>query len=250
MYSPPGTPGVVDPQAIMPDYLNHNKVADLAGAYTEDANEATKYGKPFIMFEMNSASCGGFPGISDTFTSTLWALDYGLQMATQNTSHALLHIGGQNVFYNVSPVHRVCSFTSCRSRRVCSSTALHRYVLRLNLGIVDILSHGSAPPTNQIGFNQWTVGPIFYAALVIAEAFGKSNTSQIVDRWANEANPNTPVYAIYERGVLSKAALFNYIDDPSGNNALTVSLTVDGGVPASVSVKYVTFHPTTVPSSV
>lgn len=97
----------------------------------------------------------------------------------------------------------------------------------------------TAPPTNQSAYNEWTIGPIFYSALVIAEAFGKSNTAQIVDRYANEGSANTPAYAIYENGVLSKAALFNYIDDDTGNNDLTVALTVDGGVPSSVSVKYV-----------
>jgi hypothetical protein len=71
------------------------------------------------MFETNSASCGGFPGISDSFGGALWALDYGLQvrllallfqdvpelnvsqMAYSNFSGAMLHVGGQNVFYNV-----------------------------------------------------------------------------------------------------------------------------------------------------
>lgn len=32
------------------------------------------------MFETNSASCGGFPGISDSFGAALWALDYALQV--------------------------------------------------------------------------------------------------------------------------------------------------------------------------
>jgi hypothetical protein len=36
--------------------------------------------KPFLMFETNSALCGGFPGISDSFRAALWALDYGLQV--------------------------------------------------------------------------------------------------------------------------------------------------------------------------
>ena len=102
MYSPAGTPGAIVPQDVLPDYLNHGTVAELASTYAEDANTAVQHNKPFIMFEMNTASCGGFPGISDTFTSTLWALDYGLQMAFQNTTHALMHVGGQNVYYNVS----------------------------------------------------------------------------------------------------------------------------------------------------
>ena len=53
------------------------------------------------MFETNTASCGGFPGVSDSFGAALWAIDYGLTMAVSNFSHALLHIGGQNVYYNV-----------------------------------------------------------------------------------------------------------------------------------------------------
>lgn len=54
------------------------------------------------MFETNTASCGGFPGISDSFGAALWGLDYAMQMAHSNFSGALFHVGGQNVFYNVS----------------------------------------------------------------------------------------------------------------------------------------------------
>lgn len=53
------------------------------------------------MFETNTASCGGFAGISDSFGAALWGLDYALQMAHSNFSGALMHVGGQNVFYNV-----------------------------------------------------------------------------------------------------------------------------------------------------
>ena len=53
------------------------------------------------MFETNSASCGGFPGVSDSFGATLWALDYGLQMAASNFSGALLHVGASDTAYNV-----------------------------------------------------------------------------------------------------------------------------------------------------
>lgn len=56
------------------------------------------------MFETNTASCGGFPGLSDSFGAALWALDYGLQMAYGNFSGALLHVGGSDAVYNVSSV--------------------------------------------------------------------------------------------------------------------------------------------------
>ena len=54
------------------------------------------------MFETNTASCGGFPGISDTYGAALWSVDYALQLAYANFTHGMLHTGGQNVFYNVS----------------------------------------------------------------------------------------------------------------------------------------------------
>ena len=55
-----------------------------------------------MMFETNTASCGGFPGVSDSFGAALWGVDYGLQMAYSNFSGALLHVGGQDDTYNVS----------------------------------------------------------------------------------------------------------------------------------------------------
>jgi hypothetical protein len=46
------------------------------------------------MFETNTASCGGFAGLSDSFGAAIWALDYGLQMAFVNFTQALLHVSG------------------------------------------------------------------------------------------------------------------------------------------------------------
>lgn len=99
-----------------------------------------------------------------------------------------------------------------------------------------------APPTNQSTFNQWTVGAVYYSVLILAEAFGKSNTSQIVDLTGAIGSEFTPAYAIYENGQLSKVALFNYVDDLAGTRGpsdLKVTLSVPGtGVPGTVKVKY------------
>lgn len=46
----------------------------------------------------------GFPGLSDSFGAALWGLDYAMQMAYSNFSGAMMHIGGQSVYYNVSYV--------------------------------------------------------------------------------------------------------------------------------------------------
>jgi len=128
-----------------------------------------------------------------------------LQMAHSNFSGALMHIGGQNVFYN--------PFTS--------------------------------PPTNQSTFHQWTIGPIYYSALVTAEALGASNASQVLDLNVNEGNIYTPGYGIYENGNPVRVALFNFVTDSSGASDLTVSIAVGGSgigqqnaTPAQVKVKY------------
>ncbi|KAF5347313.1 hypothetical protein D9756_009931 [Leucocoprinus leucothites] len=196
-----GTGAVQDPQENFPRYLTHNAGVDMVKKYLSSTMIAQQANKPFIMFETNSASCGGFPGISDSYGAALWAMDYGFQMAYSNFSNALLHIGGQNVYYN--------PFT--------------------------------APPTNQSSFNEWTIGAIYYSVLVLAEAFGKSNTSQIIDlTGAIGANEFTPAYAIYENSVLSKVALFNYVDDMGGTRGPS-DLKVGLNVPAetgSVKVKY------------
>ncbi|KAG6907147.1 hypothetical protein DXG01_010322 [Tephrocybe rancida] len=193
-----GVGSLVDPQEAFPQFLTHQSALSLVEPYRHTSNLAREAGKPFIMFETNTATCGGLPGISDSFGAALWALDYGLTMAATNFSHALLHVGGQSVYYN-----------SC----------------------------SKAPPTNQSSFNQWTVGAVYYSVLIVAEVFGKSNVSQIVDTSNNGLF--TPSYAIYDNGALSKVALFNFMDDPSGGHDITGIITVDGGqVPAEVYVKY------------
>lgn len=126
------------------------------------------------------------------------------------------------------------------------SLAIHAYVISSNNKTQDInsLLHTIAPPTNQSSYHQWTIGAVFYSALVVAEAFGSSNTSQIIDLQGNDGNIYTPQYAIYENGALAKVALFNYVTDPTGATDYTVTLSVGGGttgvasaMPASVKVK-------------
>lgn len=76
----------------------------------------------------------------------------------------------------------------------------------------------------------------------MAEAFGKSNTSQIIDMKGNNGDVNTPQYAIYENGKLAKVALFNFMTDPTGAHDYTAALHLNGAgavVPAQVHVKYV-----------
>ncbi|KAH8827233.1 hypothetical protein DL96DRAFT_1464492 [Flagelloscypha sp. PMI_526] len=197
VWSTDGT--VRQPQEMFPVYLTHESPKNLAGQYAADTAFAHSKSKPFYMFETNTASCGGFPGVSDSFGAALWGLDYALHLAYTNFSGAMFHVGGQSVYYN--------PFT--------------------------------APPTNETAFHKWTVGPMYYDALIMAEILGKSNTSQVLDLNANNGAPTTPAYAIFENGGQpSKLALFNYMDDASGAAALTVNFGISGNEqPSSMKAK-------------
>ncbi|KAI0341170.1 hypothetical protein BDW22DRAFT_334247 [Trametopsis cervina] len=189
----------VVPQDVFANYLNHNAGNSIVGQYIDTSQIAAQNGKPLVMFETNTASCGGFPGVSDSFGAALWGVDYGMTMAFNNFSTALVHVGGVSDTYN--------PFTP--------------------------------PPTNITSLEQWTVGPIFYSTLVVAEALGTSGTAQLFDLGANGNNIFTPGYAIYENGNLARVLLVNFVTDPSGASTVTATISVpDGTIPASVSVKY------------
>ncbi|KAG8991071.1 hypothetical protein FRB90_001480 [Tulasnella sp. 427] len=201
-----GPPNNQDPQELYPEYLNHQGVVALASPYFPAANRALAGGKKFMMMETNTASCGGFPGISDSFTSALWAVDYAMQMAYGNFTYGLLHFGGQNVYYN--------PFTP--------------------------------PPTNMIQIRGWNTGPIFYAQIVSAEALGSSNNARVIDLQIDNNAQHRAGYAVYENGVASRLVLVNYVEPATpGANDFTATFAIGGGqtglpsaIPASIKVKY------------
>ncbi|KAI0030185.1 glycoside hydrolase family 79 protein [Vararia minispora EC-137] len=198
---------IVDPQSVLGSYLSHAATYALQQQYAASAGVAVGAGKPLVMFETNTASCNGFVGISDAFVGALWAVDWAMSLAAGNFSGVLFHFGGQSSFYN--------PFTP--------------------------------PPGNQTKFRQWTVGPVYYSTLVVAEALGKNNQSQVVDLFANGNNALTPAWAIYEAGTPKKVLLINYASDPSGASTITASIQIGGGStgqaaanPGSVRVKRLT----------
>ncbi|CAE6458557.1 unnamed protein product [Rhizoctonia solani] len=198
-----GTPR--NPQDIFPVYLSHDLLSQQAAEYAEFSRVVQAAGKPLYMFETNTAACGGFPGISDSFGAGMWAVDWALKLATYNFSATLLHVGGQGDYYN--------PFTP--------------------------------PPTNQSNFRQWTTGSVYYSALIVAEVFGKSGKSRIMDLNPNNGENLTPGYAVYEDGQPSRLLLINYVNDPSGGHDIWVRIQIGGGEtrqppasPARIRVKY------------
>lgn len=94
----------IDPNTLLDStFGNHLAlINDVQAQYSNTSNIVQAMGKPLIMFETNTASCGGFSGLSDSFGATLWSVDYALQMAYYNFTNALWHVGGVSDYYNVS----------------------------------------------------------------------------------------------------------------------------------------------------
>ncbi|AFR98329.1 hypothetical protein C343_06306 [Cryptococcus neoformans C23] len=193
---------VIEPQDIFSDFLNHTSAQALVGEYLADSVTVQNAGKELVMLETNTASCGGFAGLSDSFGAAMWLTDFALQMAYANFSTALMHVGGQNVYYN--------PFTP--------------------------------PPSKLSKTLQWTPGSVYYPTLVISEAFGKSNASRVVDLTPlPEYDANSiyhPVYAIYENDVVARMVLFNFIDDSTRGSDLDVTINIQNQSPTQVQVRY------------
>ena len=64
---------------------------------------AERVGVPFVLGEANSASCGGQDGVSNSFASTLWAMDFMLAMAQINVSRVNFHGGGNSRYSWLGP---------------------------------------------------------------------------------------------------------------------------------------------------
>jgi hypothetical protein len=62
-----GLGDAIDPQQIFPSYLTHNSGKGIVAPYLNSSGIARAAGKPFITFKTTAASCGGFPGVSDSF---------------------------------------------------------------------------------------------------------------------------------------------------------------------------------------
>jgi hypothetical protein len=63
---------VTDPQDIFANYLTHNSALGLVQPYLDGTATILAAGKDIMMMEFGTASCGGFPGLSDSFGAALW----------------------------------------------------------------------------------------------------------------------------------------------------------------------------------
>jgi hypothetical protein len=65
----------------IPDLLSTQSSAGLANELAPAVHAAHSHGVPLRLDEMNAVSCGGEKGVSDTFATSLWSVDFLFQLA-------------------------------------------------------------------------------------------------------------------------------------------------------------------------
>ncbi len=78
--------------ASIPNLLSDSSSSGLARGLAPFVAVAHKHGLPFRLTEINSASCEGAKGVSDTFASALWALDTMFDMASVGVDGVNFHM--------------------------------------------------------------------------------------------------------------------------------------------------------------
>lgn len=157
------------------------------------------------MDEFSSASCGGVPGISDTFGAAMWSVDYALQLATVGYSAAYLHIRERGITYNLF----------------------------------------DPPDAPAGGAGAWTTNPSFYAYFPISEALQAKSGSRVVDlniqNSMKDVNQSVAGYAVYDASSsnVHSVVLFNFANATGGSVefSLPASFFPSGG---DITVRYLT----------
>ncbi|KAH8106024.1 hypothetical protein BXZ70DRAFT_917827 [Cristinia sonorae] len=191
-------------------YLHHANAVGLAKWQDSGLDiirkQPAETRKPVIMDEFNSASCGGIPGISDTFAATLWGADYGLQLAAVGYSAAYLHTREVGVTYNLF----------------------------------------DPPPTVAAGSGPWTTNPSFYTYLPVSEALQGNNGSKVVDlniqNSATDKSQSVAGYGIYDASSNSihHLVLFNFDNATTGPVEFTLPSELFTSTDSNVAVRFLT----------
>ncbi|KAI0677049.1 glycoside hydrolase family 79 protein [Trametes maxima] len=160
--------------------------------------------KPVLMDEFNTASCGGIPGISDTFAASLWTADYSLQMAAVGYAGAYLHTRERGVTYNLF----------------------------------------DPPAAVAGGPGAWTTNPSFYGMLPVAEALQSANGSRVVDLNIQNSKTDTKQtvagYAIFDGSApdVHSLVIFNFANASGATEDYTIDASYIPASGSEITVRY------------
>ncbi|KAF3933570.1 hypothetical protein ABW19_dt0204116 [Dactylella cylindrospora] len=79
------------PSTRVDNLVDHNLLTGQLERFQPEIDAAEGGGGRFTWAETNSVSCSGAPGISDTFASALWLVDWSLASASKNVHRIYVH---------------------------------------------------------------------------------------------------------------------------------------------------------------
>ncbi|KAF8734682.1 hypothetical protein AX14_003112 [Amanita brunnescens Koide BX004] len=156
------------------ELMSKANVRGNLSAFIPDIASARENGFDYVLGETNSISCHGAPHVSNTAGAALWALDYGLYASSIGISRVFFHEGVGFKYTAIQPV--------TLTRSILDGSPLPQPL----------------PPHVQ---------PLYYAAVIIAEAIGSSGNVQMAEIQIDD--PNISGYAFYEGGMIVRAVLIN-----------------------------------------
>jgi len=196
-----GVPGLIQ------DLIDKNHIRSNLSGLIDDAAATRAKGFEYYLGETNSDACHGIPGVSNTAGAALWTLDHSLYSSQIGISRLYFHEGVGFKYNLIQPV-------------------------TLTVSITDGTPLASPLPPH--------IQPQYYAAIIAAEAIGKSTTTRAVELSINDERMSG--YAFYSGNKLVRAVLINslaYLSTTTGTRSSTlVKLNLSGsGAPTEMTVK-------------
>lgn len=191
-----GTANTTIPQ-LMSSTTYINARTKLNGIMAEGARLGDTI--PSVINETNSASCSGQPGVSDSYATSLWSLDYLLQAAQSGVSRLQFHTN----------TAAICG--DFQARTSPNYPISYRY-------------YGAFCAADQAALdaNQLSAAPLYYGIW----AFRQVPQGQFVDlNLPDSALTDLRAYGIKDRQGKLTVVLIN-VTDPASANATTDSVTV------------------------
>ncbi|KAL0567773.1 hypothetical protein V5O48_014223 [Marasmius crinis-equi] len=189
--------------ALLQDLMTKANVRGNLTRFVPDISAVTSQGLEYVFGETNSFSCHGAPNVSNTAGAALWTLDYALFARTINISRVFFHEGIGYKYNLIQPA-------------------------ALNRSILDGSDLPSPLPPH--------VQPQYYAAIITAEAIGKSGDTRITELAINDTR--LAGYGFFDNDVLSRAVFINsqaFLSDGGDTSRPSVHLDLDfaGSGPSS-----------------
>lgn len=159
---------------LLSDLMTKFTIRGNLTVFVPDIEATFAQGLDYILGETNSYACHGAPGVSNTAGAALWTLDYALFATQLKISRVFFHVGIGFKYSLIQP--------ATLTRSTLDGSPLP----------------SPLPPHVQ---------PQYYAAIIAAEAIGKTGKAQVLELSID--HPQIAGYAFYENGSLTRAVFIN-----------------------------------------